>query len=1081
MIHPSRSLYLASAVVLATASAAYAQEVGAIRGTVFDADFDAPLRDATVTITETGQQTTTGLDGGYTFGEVPPGQYTLVFARDGFLQQVEAGVLVTEGQLTDLNATLAGDFAEMDEFIVQDIQLGGDTDIGLLELRIESPALIDAVGADLLSQAGAGDAEAGLKLVAGSTTTADGFAAVRGLPPRFISTQLNGVVLPSADPDTRAVQLDLFPSDIIESIQVSKTFTPDQQGQASGGAVNIVTKSIPDQNFLKISTGTEYNTNRPGNGEFLVDSRGGPNFFGIDGDRALPGSLAGLTGNPPELPNNFFGNPGPNNGNPPIEYDWSVATGVQHEFDTGVRVGGLFTYFYEQDMTHRENVVNHDKVISTNNPNAGLIPNTSGSNQNGFLQTTNLGEDQILTSLFNETESSHQVVWGSLATLGIESDLHEISFTYMFTQNTAATATVGEDTLGKNLKFPGHDPLQIVTPGGAQDPTNGNENTSDFAPYRRLETQEYLERTVETFQLSGQHTLASEERAADTWNVGPFEFMPPVFDWNVARSTSQREEPGTLIFDTKYFSASPGRPDGSQEPVTFEGASGALGAFNIVFQDIQEDSTQYGLNLRFPFRQWNNEEGYLKIGYFNDQVTRDFRQDTFTIPEIIDGQINENVLLLSPFGGVTLSEAIANPGLYGDLFFDPLPGVPINLRPPIPFFQPANDPGAIIATPIDFQYTGEQDVQALYWMVDLPITPYLKVIGGLRFESTNIGTNIVPDTPTTEVFLDAPVLIDNGGTLGTPIDVNALPAGTLDATIDQDDILPAIAFILEPIDNVMIRAGYSETIARPTFRELTPVSQSLFFGQTPFVGNPFLEMSSIKNYDLRIDYRPFPDTLFSASYFYKDLTNPIQVVRQAQGINSIVVPVNFPSGQIEGYEVEVRQSVGRWFEPLQGMTIGGNATLLNTEVELRPFERDQLNRSGIRGNTIEMINAPEHLYNLYVNYNQQDLGTSISLFYTVRGDTLVTPAGVKDDGGVGSGAPAAFVLPAVYEEEFGTLNLTIVQRLTDYLSLKFSAKNLLDPDIQTVYKGAGVRGNNLRTSYNAGIDLSLGITFNYEF
>ena len=86
------------------------------------------------------------------------------------------------------------------------------------------------------------------------------FAVVRGLPDRYVNSQMNGVRLPTADPDKRAVQLDQFPSEVIDNIQVSKTFTPDQQGDASGGAVNVVLKGIPDEKILKFKTGVEYNT-----------------------------------------------------------------------------------------------------------------------------------------------------------------------------------------------------------------------------------------------------------------------------------------------------------------------------------------------------------------------------------------------------------------------------------------------------------------------------------------------------------------------------------------------------------------------------------------------------------------------------------------------------------------------------------------------------------------------------------------------------------------------------------------------------------------------------------------------------
>ena len=117
---------------------------------------------------------------------------------------------------------------------------------GLLHLRFESPALMDSISSDLMSRAGASDAASALRLVAGATVQDGKSAVIRGLPDRYVSSQLNGVRLPTADEDKRAVELDQFPSAVIESIQVSKTFTPDQQGDASGGAVNVRAQGHPD-------------------------------------------------------------------------------------------------------------------------------------------------------------------------------------------------------------------------------------------------------------------------------------------------------------------------------------------------------------------------------------------------------------------------------------------------------------------------------------------------------------------------------------------------------------------------------------------------------------------------------------------------------------------------------------------------------------------------------------------------------------------------------------------------------------------------------------------------------------------
>ncbi|MBI5309196.1 MAG: carboxypeptidase regulatory-like domain-containing protein, partial [Planctomycetes bacterium] len=253
--------------MLCFAKAALAQQGGSIRGTVYDKDFDVPLAAAQVSIVETGNTITATDDGNFVFSQVPAGIYTLVFSKNGYTRQVQANVVVSPGNMTDVDVSLSGEFTDMEEFVVQDLQIGG-TEAGLLQLRAESPALIDSISSELLRRAGATDGASALNLIAGATVQDGKYAVVRGLPDRYVNSQMNGVRLPSADPDKRAVQLDQFPTEVIDSVQVSKTFTPDQQGDASGGAVNVKLKGIPDKNVFQFKSGTEYNTQVAGNGNF---------------------------------------------------------------------------------------------------------------------------------------------------------------------------------------------------------------------------------------------------------------------------------------------------------------------------------------------------------------------------------------------------------------------------------------------------------------------------------------------------------------------------------------------------------------------------------------------------------------------------------------------------------------------------------------------------------------------------------------------------------------------------------------------------------------------------------------------
>ncbi len=85
------------------------------------------------------------------------------------------------------------------------------------------------------------------------------FGQVRGTSADLSSVTINGNRLPSAEGDTRNVQLDLIPADMIQTIEVNKVVTSDMDGDAIGGSINLVTKSTPYKRTFSATAGTGYN------------------------------------------------------------------------------------------------------------------------------------------------------------------------------------------------------------------------------------------------------------------------------------------------------------------------------------------------------------------------------------------------------------------------------------------------------------------------------------------------------------------------------------------------------------------------------------------------------------------------------------------------------------------------------------------------------------------------------------------------------------------------------------------------------------------------------------------------------
>jgi TonB-dependent receptor len=1017
-------------------SSVYAQQSGGIRGMVYDKEFDAPLAGAQVSIAETGAKVTATDEGNYIFSEVPPGNYTLVFSKEGYSKQVAANVVVSGGQMADADASLSGEFTEMEEFVVQDLQIGGNSEEGLLNLRMESPALMDSVSSDLMSRAGAGDAAGALKLVAGATVQDGKYAVVRGLPDRYVNSQMNGVRLPTADPDKRAVQLDQFPAALIENIQVSKTFTPDQQGDASGGAVNVVLKSVPDEAVLSFKMGAGYNSQATGNENFRTYRGGGVNYWGLDdGLRDLPfnveDAFAGVetriaANKPPPTPadiaryeererqvNRFSPVMGSETTTAPMNHNWSATAGNSWNKED-VTVGVLGTFFYNNEFEHSEN--------GTNDKRLGL-PDQNTYGYHG----TDTGDRY---ELYDVTESKESVLWGGLLGVGAKTENHEIGLTYMQTHSAEDSVLRMDDTRAFGLGL----------------------NSADS--FFRSETLRYTERDASTLQLRGDHTVPFPD-----WHIGSFlTLLNPKLDWTLARSDSTLWEPDMRSMLGYWTPDDPNNLAGNGTWTPYSDSGGYTGL--RLWRDIGEESEQWQFNGKLPFEQWTGTEGFLKAGMFSDIVERKYDQDSFSY------QHGPGWTPWTEYDGTFYGSS------FTDIFgFDEATGYDgIDYDGTFPLYRRLHNemPWQIVKSGQDADYEGLQELNAWYWMADIPLTSWLKATGGIRTEETLMKTQFKASDGESLYFFKWSSGQLSGGSVGSNEWSQA------DAKIEQTDILPALGFEFEPKKGLKFRGAYSKTVARPTFKEISPILQIDYLGSDQFVGNNNLNMSELKNYDLRVEYIPFDGSFLSASWFYKEIIDPIEYVTVVIAQTPYIQPFNFPDGTIEGYELEARQDFGYWHEWLRGLQVRFNATFIESQVTVPEVLPDT--GVGLAGNPIgsqgqvisssrDMRGAPDYLLNVNLTYDIEKTGTQLNLFFTQKGDTLIAGEGVTDG-----------YFPNVYEKEFGELNFGVSQKIGKNLKLSLMAKNILDPEIQTVYRSPYISTEEVKTSYTKGIGYSISLS-----
>lgn len=251
---------IAASLLLATGlsgRAATTPGTGTIRGRVTDTE-NYTLPGAVIYIDQLHTGTTTDANGFYTLPAVSPGRYTLRVSYVGCAPK-ETSVTVREGSTLERDITLT-EGVELAEVKVAGAFQGQRRAINAQKSSLGVTNVVSADQVGKFPDSNIGDA---LKRIAGINVQYDQgearFGQVRGTPADMSSVTVNGNRVPSAEGGTRNVQLDLIPADMIQSIEVHKVVTPDMEGDATGGSINLVTKNSPYKPFISATVGSGYN------------------------------------------------------------------------------------------------------------------------------------------------------------------------------------------------------------------------------------------------------------------------------------------------------------------------------------------------------------------------------------------------------------------------------------------------------------------------------------------------------------------------------------------------------------------------------------------------------------------------------------------------------------------------------------------------------------------------------------------------------------------------------------------------------------------------------------------------------
>ena len=954
--------------------------------------------------------------------------------------------------------------ADVEEFLV----VAPPLDEIMAASRMDADELINTLDAGEMAKFAATDVADALKFVPGVSVQEGQFAIIRGLEDRYNSTLYNGAPVPSPDPDRQSVQLDLFPSEIVGNLVVSKTFSADLPSNSSGGAIDILTHEYPEELEIKLSGGAGFETEALD--RFLRFDDGSASGFETDWDDVL-------------------------------ESDYGVSVGGRRE-----RIGRelRFKAVLDREIDYRSaEGFQESREPQLAQSRRGVV------NRSGDLALGELGLSGGRFDFIESERSEQRTGYGGLGFDLDESGNHRIDGSVFYTKKDEEIVQRKENGYFPDLDYgafaasaSGREIIRwdfdgIATPsswlagvrGSPEDvPSRGPLWFDSFLESRSFQR----ERDLTVYQVNGDHRTDLAEGLHLSWAA------------NRAETTQEETARGARIFyeadDTSQVpSGAPVSPDDL-------GPGRYYATPDVFLSSTEIDETQDVARVDAEYERDLSETVRVKVngGFWYEQADRDVESSFLEGPTV--GGSSQFAI-----PGDSLEEL--GKGLYDQL--DPSSG----------FRETTNQ--------------SSREIQA--WSVSGKATLWerLDLLAGLRIEDVFIESRNDPFTGETifsapAIFPSAYLLFDrldnpargelsstvppgttfNDELLG--IDVPIDPAtGLVDLNdraaiealvngeIDEKLYLPSFGLTWRPIEGLNLRAAWSRTTARPSFREM-----GFYVTVDPgtddrVVGNPQLQLSDVESWDARAEYTWGEGDLAAVSVFYKTIDDPIESILIRDPINAEPSDssafyrtfFNNPNqGKLMGVELEARKNLG--LLPLdfaQYFSIGGNFTYIDAEVDRTDAELARSEgffgvapgddeRFGDLATSRRLFGQPEWIANADLTFDHPEWGTKVSLIFFAISDVLdaAGAASLNNNNNVFS-----FTLDR-YSDSFHQLDLVAsqtwhVDRLRGDLTLKASVKNLTNSSRGIVYDPDQTRDEIAERSFTVGRDLSFSVQYRFRF
>ena len=454
-------------------------QTGTLAGNIIDGEFIEPMAFANILVKGTTIGTTSDFDGKYQL-ELEPSTYTIVFSFVGYTTQKISDVVIKEGEVTPLDVTLTTNSLEA---VVITTSIKRNTENAVLNMQKKSVVVLDGLSAQAIKNTGASNLASAVKNIPGVSIEGGKYVYVRGLGDRYTKSILNGIDIPGLDPDRNTIQMDLFPTNILDNVIILKSASAEYPADFTGGIVDIVTKDFPTKPEYTFSLGTGYNPDMHFNDKYLTYTGSDTDVFGYDdGTRDLPihryQPIPGTFENKlllTTLTNRFQKELQAKQETSNANFDFGFTLGNQYDIGSD-KIGYQASFSYKNQTTFYEN-----------RQDGAFVKNSSDSSVN----------DLSFALKSNGSEGINNVVLNGMLGLTYKTDKSKFKANLLHIQN-------GESTAGS---FD-----QVISQDGVG---GGLESLTKNALA-------YTERSVTNLLISGDHRFSDDENALNLeWKFSP--------------------------------------------------------------------------------------------------------------------------------------------------------------------------------------------------------------------------------------------------------------------------------------------------------------------------------------------------------------------------------------------------------------------------------------------------------------------------------------------------------------------------------------------------------------------------------